>query len=143
MVKPIPPSSRRKSADGALVRLRRDLLTGRYSPGDRLPPERELAGRFGTNRNTLREALRTLESENLVRGRQGDGTIVLDWRRDGEINLLPAFLAEETPIGERVDAVASLLRLRTMLIDEAILLATQRQDADDHLAFGTALDGLR
>jgi GntR family transcriptional repressor for pyruvate dehydrogenase complex len=143
MVKPFPPAARRNRADGALVRLRRDLLTGRYSPGDRLPPERELAVRFGTNRNTLREALRTLESENLVRGRQGDGTIVLDWRRNGEINLLPAFLAEETPVGERVDAVASLLRLRTMLIDEAILLAVQRQDSEDHVALQGALDELR
>src|SRR6516225_985248 len=95
MVQPIPPSARRNRADSVLERLRRDLLTGRYQPGDRLPPERELAIQVGTNRNTLREALRTLESENLVRARQGDGTIVLDWRRVGEITLLPYFLGDE------------------------------------------------
>src|SRR5581483_9881877 len=103
MVKPIqiaPPSARRSRGEPAVVRLRRDLLLGRYRPGTRLPPERELAERLGTNRNTLREALRTLESENLVRARQGDGTIVLDWRSTAEINLLPSFLAEETPADE-------------------------------------------
>src|SRR3954449_368533 len=122
MVKPIefPPSARRSRGESAEEKLRREILLGRYQPGTRLPPERELSLKLGTNRNTLREALRTLESENLVRARQGDGTLVLDWRRNGEINLLPAFLAEETPVGERVDAVASLLRLRTLLIDEAI-----------------------
>jgi DNA-binding FadR family transcriptional regulator len=143
MVEPIPPSARRNRADSVLARLRRDLLTGRYQPGDRLPPERELAARFGTNRNTLREALRTLESENLVRARQGDGTIVLDWRRQGEIPLLYSFLAEDTPAGERLDAVSALLRLRTLLIDDAAGLAVARADGEDYLALEGALEEMR
>src|SRR5436305_14917510 len=98
MVKPIefPPSARRSRSESALERLRREILLGRYQPGARLPPERELAFKLGTNRNTLREALRTLESENLVRARQGDGTLVIDWRSAGVINLLLHILTEET-----------------------------------------------
>src|SRR5438046_6735231 len=134
MVKPIPiapPSARRSRGETALIRLRRDILLGRWRPGARLPPERELAERLGTNRNTLREALRTLESENLVRARQGDGTIVLDWRAAGEINLLPHFLAEETPIDERFDALYTLFKLRDALIDHALQLAVGAvSDAD-------------
>ncbi len=63
MVKPIPtapPSARRSRGESTLLKLRRDILLGRYRPGSRLPPERELAARLGTNRNTLREALRIL-----------------------------------------------------------------------------------
>ena len=122
MVKPIqfPPSARRERGESAVEKLRREILLGRYQPGARLPPERELALKLGTNRNTLREALRTLESEKLVRARQGDGTIVLDWRAVGEINLLPHFLAEETPIDERFDALYTLFRLRDALIDDAL-----------------------
>ena len=101
-------------------RLRHDILTGRWAPGERLPPERTLAGRLGTNRNTLREALRTLESENLLRARQGDGTRVRDWRSDGEINLLPWFLSDDTPIPERLQSLTTLLELRDQLIDKAI-----------------------
>ena len=84
MVKPIqfPPSARRARGESVVEKLRREILLGRYQPGARLPPERELALKLGTNRNTLREALRTLESEKLVRARQGDGTLVLDWRAD-------------------------------------------------------------
>src|SRR3954467_7528603 len=125
MVKPIdfPPSARRTRGETAVEKLRREILLGRHPPGSRLPPERELSLKLGTNRNTLREALRTLESENLVRARQGDGTLVLDWRTAGEINLLPHFLAEDTPVEERFDALFTLFKLRDALIDHALEIA--------------------
>jgi len=57
----------------------RDLVTrGELAPGDRLPPEHELATMFGVSRSTIREALRALTSQNLlvtVRGTAG-GTFV-------------------------------------------------------------------
>lgn len=145
MVKPLnlPPSARRNRGDSTLAKLRRDLLVGRWEPGDRLPPERELAAKLGTNRNTLREALRTLESEHLLRARQGDGTIALDWRANGEVNLLPAFLTEDTPAHERLDAVTTLLGLRTRLLDEALTLAVTRASSEDHLEIERALEALR
>lgn len=126
-----------------VTRLRRDILLGRYQPGDRLPPERELAARLSTNRNTLREALRILESENLLRARQGDGTIVLDWRAAGEINLLPWFLAERTPADERFDAMVTLLNLRARLMEEAIGRATIDGTVEDMDAIEAALQALK
>ncbi|HEX8953166.1 MAG TPA: GntR family transcriptional regulator, partial [Polyangia bacterium] len=133
MVKPIqfPPSARRSRGESAVEKLRREILLGRYLPGARLPPERELALKLGTNRNTLREAIRTLESEKLVRSRQGDGTLVLDWRAVGEIPLLPYFLAEETPIDERFEALYTLFRLRDVLIDQALAFAVGATDDGD------------
>jgi GntR family transcriptional repressor for pyruvate dehydrogenase complex len=150
MVKPIadpmrppPPSARRNRGEPSLQRLRREILTGRYQPGERLPPERELASRLGTNRNTLREALRTLEADHLVQSRQGDGTIVLDWRVAGEINLLPHFLAEETPALERLDAVSTLLDLRTLLVEQVITLAVENGTEDDWGNVFEAFENLR
>jgi DNA-binding FadR family transcriptional regulator len=144
MVKPIefPPSARRTRGESAMEKLRREILLGRYQPGARLPPERELALKLGTNRNTLREALRTLESENLVRARQGDGILVLDWRVVGEINLLPHFLAEETPIDERFDALYNLFKLRDALIDHALQLAVGHVTDADVAALRAALGQL-
>lgn len=46
--------------------IRSELATGRLQAGDRLPPERSLAEQFGVSRNTLREALRSLEHAGLL-----------------------------------------------------------------------------
>lgn len=50
-----------------------DLLEGRLRPGDRLPPERELAATLGVGRSSVREALRVLEVMGLIRTGTGSG----------------------------------------------------------------------
>lgn len=51
------------------------LITERHlKPGDRLPPERELAQAMGVSRSSLREALRALSLLGVTEMRQGDGT---------------------------------------------------------------------
>ena len=54
------------------------LLDGTLKPGDRLPPERDLAVRFTVSRPSLREALVVLESRGLLQSRRGGGTFVCD-----------------------------------------------------------------
>lgn len=49
------------------------IRDGTLAPGDRLPPERELAERFGVSRVTVRDALRALEVMGLVEVRVGAG----------------------------------------------------------------------
>ncbi|MFI9320208.1 FadR/GntR family transcriptional regulator [Kitasatospora aureofaciens] len=59
-------------------RLLQAIKLGVFGPGDRLPAERDLAARLGVSRETLREALRTLQQADCVaprRGRYG-GTFV-------------------------------------------------------------------
>ena len=48
------------------------------APGDRLPPERELAQRLGVSRATLSQALVALEVIGVVHVRHGDGTVLAD-----------------------------------------------------------------
>ncbi|WP_234383245.1 FadR/GntR family transcriptional regulator [Streptomyces dysideae] len=48
------------------------LLRGELRPGQRLPSERELVAQFGASRSTIREALRVLENDGVVRSRPGD-----------------------------------------------------------------------
>jgi DNA-binding GntR family transcriptional regulator len=55
--------------------LRRAVLEGVYPPGHRMKQE-ELADRFGVSRIPLRDALRTLEGEGLLRSEPGRGTYV-------------------------------------------------------------------
>lgn len=62
--------------DDAEQALRRWFAPGRHRPGDRLPPEHELAGMLGVSRGTLRVALERLERSGEIVRRQGSGTFV-------------------------------------------------------------------
>lgn len=53
----------------------RDLI-GEMKPGERLPSESELVGRFGVARGTIREALKLLEQDGLVDVQHGRGRFV-------------------------------------------------------------------
>jgi len=50
---------------------------GKLRPGDRLPPERELAKKLGVSRPLLRAGLRAMSSMGLLKSRQGAGTFVV------------------------------------------------------------------
>ena len=52
------------------------IAMGHLSPGDLLPPERELAKRFGVSRPTINEALSALESQGVVVRKIGSGTYI-------------------------------------------------------------------
>lgn len=53
------------------IDVRRRILRGELKVGDALPAEAELMSQYGVSRPTLREALRIIESEQLVRVRRG------------------------------------------------------------------------
>lgn len=86
--------------------IRTELAQGRLKVGTRLPSERALSEQFGVSRNTLREALRSLEHAGLIRlqkgasggafisGRSGDAiaTGLMDMYHMGAIQ--PAHLTE-------------------------------------------------
>ena len=60
-----------RAFDDIAGQIRGELSHGRLKAGDRLPAERDLAVRFGVSRNTLREALRSLEIAGLITLRKG------------------------------------------------------------------------
>ena len=76
------------SADTCFSHLRREILSGSFAPGSRLPPERKLAEDFGVGRVTVRSALTRLAAANLLSVRQGSGYVVQDYRRQGGPDLL-------------------------------------------------------
>lgn len=111
--------------------LRRQILRGELTPGERLPGERELAARYSTNRNTLREAVRKLEQSRLVTVRHGQGVTVADFRRTGTMELLPAYLEAAPDLSEVVHLLEDILPARLMVIEFATELAVKRAHKAD------------
>ncbi|MCA1929201.1 pyruvate dehydrogenase complex transcriptional repressor PdhR [Rheinheimera sp.] len=67
-----------KLSDQIVQQLEHMLLEGTFMPGQKLPPERELALQFDVSRPSLREAIQKLEAKGLVNRRQGGGTYVCE-----------------------------------------------------------------
>jgi GntR family transcriptional regulator, transcriptional repressor for pyruvate dehydrogenase complex len=62
--------------DDAITSIRHMILTGELAPGDRLPPEADLAANLGLSRTSLREAVRALTMLGVIDTRQGDGSYI-------------------------------------------------------------------
>ena len=72
-----------KLSDVILQQLENMILEGSLAPGEKLPPERELAKQFEVSRPSLREAIQKLEAKGLVTRRQGGGTFVKNQLEEG------------------------------------------------------------
>ncbi|WP_291995592.1 GntR family transcriptional regulator [Candidatus Accumulibacter sp. ACC003] len=71
----------------------RNLESGEWGPGDPIPSESELAGRFGVSQGTVRKAIDEMAAENLLLRQQGKGTFVATHKDPGSafrfLRLLP------------------------------------------------------
>lgn len=105
------------------ARIQEKILDGSFAPGDRLPPERELASQLHVNRSSVREALKKLEELRLVDIQQGSGTRV----RDTEHASFELLFAMTFPAGpQNVTWIRELLELREVLLPGVIRIGLER-----------------
>lgn len=141
-------------------RLRQRVVLGDLQPGERLPNEAALATDFGVSRATVREALRVLAAQSLIRTSKGagGGSYVTLPSVDGVSDFVESSItilsdAEDVTLEELLEArellevpaarlaaarrsEAELERLRDAIPDEPLRLGTQRQfvyNQDFHL----------
>lgn len=123
--------------------LRRAILRGELGPGERLPPERELAVQLGVSRLTLRVALATLDAAGLISVRHGSGYLVRDFVRDGGPDLLAGLTELAGERGDLPPIAADLLRVRRHLAHAALEhLVDHPPTAAAVRAVNTAIDGM-
>jgi len=130
---------RRTLAARIAAEVRTRILRREIQPGERLPPERELAETYDTNRNTLREAIRMLEMEGLLRVRHGSGAVVKDYHTEGHLSLLPHVLAEMSDPAERLRELNDLMVFRQVVMTQTTTLAAERATPADIEALRAAL----
>ena len=132
---------RAQRAQQAADSLRRQIHAGEFPDGV-LPDERSLAAQLGASRNALREALRLLRDEGLIRRRQGVGTTVMTPKHGHGLDRLEGLA--ETLCG--YGTVVNTVRTASLLAAAPAAVAQQLSLADDaavvHVERLRSLDGI-
>ncbi len=68
--------------------VRKQITTGKFSPGDKLLTDREMTNKFGVSLMTIREALIRLAKDGLIERKQGSGTYVADCVKKATIGIV-------------------------------------------------------
>ena len=110
-------------------RLQADLakLIAETPPGSRLMSEPDLAKQMGVSRATLREAMRTFETQGLIRRRQGSGTYVV-----GKFQVIEAGLE----VLESIETMARRMNLEVSVSD----LHIEQMEADSTISEGLCVE---
>lgn len=90
--KTITPEGRGKTSEEVVSQLREMIHRGELHPGDRLPPERDLAKLLGVSRPTLRAGIRSLSAVGILQSRQGAGTFVVQSEGPPQLDSSPLSL---------------------------------------------------
>lgn len=110
-------------------------LAGNLMPGEKLPPERELARQYKVSRTSIREALRTMELNGLIEIRQGGGSYVKASDSQSRKEEITASI-----IKAENHLVYEMLELRRVLEVESAFLAAKRATSMDLEKLRTALE---
>jgi GntR family transcriptional repressor for pyruvate dehydrogenase complex len=106
---------------------------GRFKSGDQLPVERELAEVFRVSRSSVREAIRSLESQGFLKSRQGNGTYIAKHPVESFVNPLASVISSEK------DAQRELFEMRRLIEPQLAYLAAERATEEEILAMEKTL----
>ena len=107
------------------------IVQTQLRPGDRLPPEREMAKRLGVSRASIAQALVALEVLGVLSVRHGDGAVVVENATERQV--VSALRARSKRLPEVIDA-------RAALEVKLAALAADRRTTRDLAAIDGALD---
>src|SRR5262249_23395810 len=130
----LPSSKKTRLYETIVAQLGQLIQEGKLRPGDRLPPERELAARLQVSRASVREALRSLELQGLLSSRQGSGTFIA---AIGQEELLRAF----TRLAEEGQTLRDIFELRFLLEPPIAAMAARGAPPPELPPPGTTLEG--
>jgi GntR family transcriptional repressor for pyruvate dehydrogenase complex len=120
----LPSGKKTRIYEIIVVQLSELIQDGTLRPGERLPPERELAAQLQVSRASVREALRSLELQGLLSSRQGSGTFIAAISQE---ELLRAFAR----LTEEGQTLRDIFELRFLLEPPIAAMAARRATPQD------------
>jgi DNA-binding GntR family transcriptional regulator len=115
-----------------LPRIRRDIITGRWGPGERLS-EPALCGEFGVSRTPLRDALRLLQAEGLIQLIPHVGAVVTPASGPEIGEKMELLIAIEQLAAFKVARQGSTATLRTIeRLHDKMVAAAERSNAEQY-----------
>lgn len=124
---------RRRLYEQIVQQLYDHITRSGLTPGDRLPPERELAKHLGVSRASLAQALVALEVLGVVSVRHGDGAVIVEHASDRQI---------VTALQAHRDRLPEIIEARSALEVKLASLAAERRTDADMRAIDEALEGM-
>lgn len=101
------------------------IKNNKLKPGDKLPPERELAEKLSISRGSLREAFRVLESRGLIKSKPGGGRYIREIRKNGHNS------TENIISSLEKSSILELLEAREMFEVKIAKIAAQKATPED------------
>lgn len=112
------------------------IKTGELRVGDKIPTERELSKKLELSRNSVREALRTMDNMGLIRCRQGSGNYISgEMQQIIEETLYMMFMLKQI-------SDIDVSQLRRAIDIQAMILAVRNVNEDDIYEIKQLLDRL-
>ncbi len=136
-MKDFKPIKTKKIYEEIVDQLRELIHTGAFSPGDQLPPEREMAAMLGVSRASVREAVVVLQALGILTVKPGEGTYVSASMNSETIEPLALILSVEQ------NSLLQLMEVRRILEAEAAALAALRATREDRQKMVAVLDDMR
>mgnify|MGYP006265930409 CR=1 FL=1 len=123
----LEPVKKIRLYESIVKQIQKLISSGTLKPGQKLPPERELAEELGVSRTSIREALRALEMMGYLESRVGvgGGTYIKEITFS---NIISPF--SETLL-QHDDFIVELLEVRLVLEIEVVRLAAERRSQED------------
>ncbi|OZC88455.1 GntR family transcriptional regulator [Rhodococcus sp. 06-412-2C] len=130
MAEQIRPVTRPRLYEVIVEQLCKHIADRDMNPGDRLPPERELAGHLGVSRASLSQALVALEVQGILSVRHGDGAVLVR-RPVGDMAI--------RALREHADRLPEVIEAREALEVKLAELAASRRSESEMAAIDHAL----